>query len=109
MDFAWSGTVEIKNQRGQTVVEYILLLSVAVSLVTPFYKSATFQKYFGDNGEIGRVYKVEAEWGYRHASMTGRGTTPEGNSPKATAQDHASYYNASKTQTHFFGPSDPYQ
>jgi hypothetical protein len=101
--------MEIKNQQGQTVVEYILLLSVAVSLVTTFYNSATFQKYFGTQGQLGKVYKVEAEWGYRHASMTGRGSTPEGNSTKSSAIQHASYYNTVDPQTHFFGPSDPYQ
>lgn len=101
--------MEIRNQQGQTVVEYILLLAVAVSIVTTFYNSATFQKYFGTNGQLGKVYKVESEWGYRHASMTGRGTTPEGNGLRPTIIDHASYYNQSKSQTHFFGPSDPYQ
>jgi hypothetical protein len=99
--------MDVKNQRGQTVVEYILLLAVAMSLIITFYRSATFQRFFGTQGELGRLYKLEAEWGYRHASMTGRAT--ETNEPKASAEEHASYYNEDKSMTHFFGANDPYQ
>lgn len=49
---------------------------------------------------------MESEWGYRHASMSGK--TQEDNQPKPTAEGHASYYNSAKSQTHFFGPSDAY-
>jgi hypothetical protein len=101
--------MEIKNQKGQTVVEYILLLSVSVSLVTTFYNSDTFRSYFGNDGKIGKIYKVEAEWGYRHATMTGRGSTPEGNGLRPNIMQHASYYNSVDPQTHFFGPSDTYK
>ncbi|MBA2406356.1 MAG: hypothetical protein H0V66_16380 [Bdellovibrionales bacterium] len=99
----------IKNQRGQTVVEYILLLSVAMSLVVTFYRSATFQRFFGSQGELGRAYKVDSEWGYRYASMSDIDrTTAEPNTPKPSAEEHASYYNKAKSQSHFFGPSDAY-
>ncbi len=97
----------VKNQQGQTVVEYILLLAVAMSLIVTFYRSATFQRFFGTQGELGRLYKLDSEWGYRHASMTGRAT--ELNEPKASAEQHASYYNEAKGKSHFFGASDPYQ
>lgn len=96
----------IRNQKGQTVVEYILLLAVAMSLVLTFYKSATFQRFFGDQGELGQIYKQETEWGYRHAHINGRYT--EKNEPKASAEEHSSYYNSNVSQTRFFGPSDPY-
>lgn len=93
------------NQTGQTVVEYILLLSVAMSLVVTFYKSDTFQKLFGQQGSVGKLYKLEGEWGYRHAFLKGR--KPETNVPYTSAEDHPSYYSGS--DTHFFGPSDPYE
>jgi hypothetical protein len=99
--------VEVNNQKGQTVVEYILLLAVAMSLIVTFYRSATFQRFFGTQGELGRLYKLDAEWGYRHASMTGRAS--ETNEPKGSAEEHASYFNAGASTTHFFGPSDPYK
>ncbi len=102
--------MDVKNQQGQTVVEYILLLAVSMSLVVTFYRSETFQRFFGTQGELGRIYKQDGEWGYRHASMTGKLLAPdEPNEPKTSAEDHASYYNKSKSVTHFFGANDPYQ
>ena len=88
------------------MVEYILLLAVAMSLVLTFYKSSAFQRFFGEQGELGQMYKAESEWGYRHGLMSGR--EPEDNQPKASAADHASYYNKQLSQTRFFGPSDNY-
>lgn len=96
----------INNQRGQTVVEYILLLAVAMSLIVTFYRSATFQRLFGDQGELGQLYKQEAEWGYRHAHISGRKPGPS--LPIESAEDHSSYYNAEKSQTRFFGPNANY-
>ncbi len=99
--------MDLKSQRGQTVVEYILLLSVAMSLVVTFYRSATFQKLFGDQGEVGKLYKLEAEWGYRHAHPNRRKMEP--NEPKTSALYHASYFNTEEGKTHFFGPNDSYK
>ncbi len=100
--------MDIKNQRGQTVVEYILLLSVAVSLVVTFYNSETFKRLFGDQGSVGVAYKSEAEWGYRHGYIMGRasGSMPD---TYGSAEEHPSYWNGTVNETHFFGPSDPYQ
>ncbi len=99
--------MELERQRGQTVVEYILLLAVSVSLVITFYKSATFKSLFGDQGAIGQTYKMESEWGYRHAFIAGpkSGAT---SGPYTSAHDHPSYYNPSEGTTRFFGPNDPY-
>lgn len=87
-------------------MEYILLLAVAMSLVVTFYRSATFQRFFGEQGELGQMYKQESEWGYRHGHLNGRYT--EDNSPKNSAEEHSSYYNGNLSQTRFFGPSDNY-
>ena len=102
-----SSALALKNQQGQTVVEYILLLAVSVSLVMTFYRSSTFKKLFGEQGVVGQVYKRETEWGYRHAYLLG---SKEGaNSlPYTSAREHPSYFNQSEGQTRFFGPSDPY-
>lgn len=100
--------MEIKNQRGQTVVEYILLLAVSMSLVITFYRSATFKKLFGNDGTVGKLYKWEAEWGYRHAYTFGR-KQGELNVPYTSASDHPSYVNKDKSQSRFFGPNDTYK
>lgn len=99
--------MEIKNQKGQTVVEYILLLAVAVSLVVTFYRSETFRKFFGTQGQLGKMYKKDSEFGFRHAHL--KPSTDETNTPKNSAEQHASYWNQEKRETHFFGPKAGYQ
>src|SRR4051812_33756219 len=68
-----SSVLEIKKQTGQTTVEYILLLSVVVSLFFTLYNSATLRKFLGEKGIIGRTVKENNQFGYRHAFMRGRG------------------------------------
>ena len=88
-------------------MEYILLLAVAMSLVITFYRSATFQKFFGEQGELGKAYKSQAEWGYRHG-LPKRDKADEGNAPIDSAENHSSYYNQAASETRFFGPKDSY-
>lgn len=103
----WERSLEIKKEAGQTVVEYILLLVVSVSLVMTFYKSATFQSLFGENGSVGVAMKEQTEWGYRHAYIRGVRPAPT-SAPYPTASSHPSYYNQSLSTSRFFGPFDPY-
>jgi len=98
----------IKNQQGQSVVEYILLFIVSASLIVTFYRSATFKRLFGDQGQFGQLYKQEAEWGYRHAFLKGR-IQGETSDPYPGAESHPSYFNANSGDTRFFGPNDPYK
>lgn len=97
----------LKNERGQTLVEYILLFAVALSLIVTFYNSEFFKRLFGEQGTLGTGVKRQAEFGYRHAHLVG--SQDESNQPFASAIDHSSYYNSEKSQSRFFGPSDPYQ
>lgn len=101
----------VKNQRGQTVVEYILLFSVAISLVLTFYKSQAFRRIFGEQGLLGTQIKKQNEFSYRHAySSSGPGRYR----PNDVARDnkdggtHPSYYDDQKSGTRFFGPKSAY-
>ena len=67
MDFFRVFNMEITNNKGQTLVEYILLLVVAVSLVMTVYNSQAFKRIFGEQGEIGNKMKTQNEFSYRHA------------------------------------------
>ncbi len=96
----------IKRESGQTVVEYILLLAVAISLVMTFYNSAAYNRLFGAQGSLGMSLKEESEFGYRHAFLLGR--TPA-MLPPYVGPLHPSYYDDKNNSTRFFGPRDPYQ
>lgn len=98
---------KLLSQHGQTVVEYILLLSVSVALVMTFYRSAAFKKLFGENGEVGKLVKSQGEFSYRHAYSRNRPAAdiPQNNKDGAS---HPSYADINQGGTRFFGPRDAY-
>lgn len=104
--------MEVTNQRGQTVVEYILLLVVAISLVLTFYNSEAFRRLFGDQGTVGMRIKRESEFSYRHAYGVDYSTQAIPNDVNVGSRDitqHPSYWDPKNGGTRFFGPKDPYQ
>lgn len=105
MDPFWTKLQILKSERGQTSVEYILLLAVAVSLTLTFYRSQTYQRIFGPNGELGTQLKVENEFGYRHAYLRNRPPS-DVEKPTNNASDHPSYSDGGRTR--FFGPKNVY-
>lgn len=101
----------LKSQKGQTVVEYILLLVVAVSLVLTFYNSETFKRLFGEQGRIGQQIKSQNEFAYRHAfSSSGeQRIRPADVSPdNKDGSQHPSYADVTNGGTRFFGPKESY-
>jgi Flp pilus assembly pilin Flp len=92
------------NQKGQTMVEYMLLLTVAISLVVTFYNSQAFQNLFGNSGSIGLKMKTETELAYRHAYFDA--LTPP---PPYQGSNHPSYYDDKSGESRFFGPKEPYE
>lgn len=103
--------MELKNQKGQTMVEYILLLAVAVSIFLTFYRSETFRRLFGEQGEIGKKMKAQNEFSYRHAFYaTGPSRERVDDIPRDNVDivQHPSYKEPGSGDTRFFGPRDPY-
>jgi hypothetical protein len=100
--------MDVKDQKGQTVVEYILLLAVALSLIVTFYRSNFFQRMFGDQGRVGKLYKSQSEFEYRHAFPWKSSMTTTFDKYPGASQ-HPSYFPDRDGESHFFGPSDPYQ
>ena len=97
--------MEIKSQSGQTMVEYMLLLAVALSLVITFYNSEAFKRLFGNQGSLGKTIKDESEFAYRHAYMRNKtGDVPREN---RNGSVHPSYTNPSGG-SRFFSAKDPY-
>ncbi len=56
----------LKNENGQSMVEYILLVAVIVSLISVVVNSDAFQGTFGEDGKFSKTYKAELEYSYRH-------------------------------------------
>lgn len=89
------------NNRGQTVVEYILLLAVVVFVSMAIFRSSYMQDFFGEDGAFATAYRTELEYSYRFA-IGGRG----GINVQFSSPNHPSYKNAG--QTRFFGPKNGY-
>lgn len=101
----------IKSEKGQTLVEYILLLSVAVSLTLTLYRSNAFQKLFGSKGSLGVRIKSQNEFAYRHAfSSTGPGRVRPADVSRTNKDGsiHPSYADTESGGTRFFGPKEAY-
>jgi hypothetical protein len=104
MDSFRDSPVAVKQQKGQTLVEYMLLLSVVAMIVLTFYKSKLFQKYFGNRGLIGQTIKTRSEFAYRHGFMGTEDTFPKGSRDGANHPTYADPQGGSR----FFGPKEKY-
>lgn len=101
----------INQEKGQTLVEYILLLAVAVSLCLTLYRSEAFRRIFGDQGRLGQQIKTQTEFSYRHAfSSTGPSRTrpPDVSRTNKDGGIHPSYADTLDGGTRFFGPRSGY-
>lgn len=96
----------LRSEKGQTLVEYVLLLAVAVSIVVTFYNSDFFQNLFGQGGSVAKSVKSANEWGYRQGFYTPR--SDDATVIHSSVESHPSYYNQSKNKSRFFGPAEPY-
>lgn len=92
----------LKDQSGQSAVEYLMLMAVAIFLVTTIIRSDYFQEFFGEEGQFATSFRQEVEFGYRNA-LNGREFFTE---PNYQQLKHPSY--ESGGQSRFFGATDPY-
>ena len=105
MDPLRDGPVAVKRrQKGQTMVEYMLLLSVVAGILLAFYKSNLFRKYFGREGSAGQTIKSRTEFAYRHGYMGSVDTFPKGGRDGSTHPTYADPSGGSR----FFGPKTKY-
>jgi Flp pilus assembly pilin Flp len=104
MDAGWmehKKNTFLNNQKGQSAVEYILLIAVIAALINTVFTSDAFKRIFGDEGTFAKVYKQELEYSYRHA-LRGKKefVIPDYKEP------HDSYFDGSATR--FFSAKEPY-
>ncbi len=95
---------KLKNNKGQSVVEYVLMLLVAVTLSATIFNSTYFQEIFQGENNVFVGFKNMMEYSYRHARS---GKTMD-NPNYSSTYKHPSYFNSSSGTTRFFGPVTSY-
>ena len=99
----------LRNSKGQSVVEYILLLAVISSLTFALYNSRNFKEFIkGDVGFFDAIRK-RMEYSYRY----GRELDADVDYDQAMSFDygsnkHDTYYNAKENSSRFFAGQDVY-
>lgn len=94
----------LRDESGQSVVEYILLLAVVSSLAGVLFKTDFWQSYFGPDGKFDSIFRAKIEYSYRH-SLGGNkfyGEAP----PNYGSKNHDSYYSGQSTR--FYRPNEAY-
>jgi uncharacterized protein (UPF0333 family) len=92
--------VILSQNKGQSTVEYVLLLGVVLMIVIGIFRSDAFNRIFGENSAVFEEYRKIMEHNYRHAFF-GSSATPRTNSARKQTT-HESYITGS--ETHFFSP-----
>lgn len=88
------------GQKGQSAIEYILLLGVIFALGIGIIRSAYFEDFIGQDSRIFAKLERSIEFTYRHALFGESGD-------RADPNRHESYYNNQKNETRFFTSYDP--
>ena len=92
----------LRNSDGQSVVEYILLLLVIVSLSLTIYNNPRFREFLGPNSEFFTAVKDNVQYSYRHGLQGFQDNT------SYNGTNHPTYFNDDQGQTRFFIPRERY-
>ena len=90
------------NNRGQAVVEYLLLLMVVVVLANTFFRSSAFTDNLGQNSSFFLTLKDELEFSYRFGSEYNN-SSAYGKVVPAASVGHHSYFQ-DNNESRFFAP-----
>lgn len=91
-----------KNNKGQTLVEYLLLMAVITSVMVAFFKLDIVQNTIGKDGDLMKAFIQQMRYSYRHA-LPGK-SAPGGLNYNSI--NHDSYYKSGSSR--FFAPNDTY-
>ena len=102
----------LRTDRGQSTVEYILLLVTVMFLVGLVMKSPLFADLLGDDSNFFRVLKNRMEYSYRYAHEPTGGVDPSGSGrddgPLSDPKSHTSYAADDDNSSRFAGNTSPY-
>jgi len=99
----------LRNAKGQSAVEYILLLAVLSSIGYSFYNTRRFKDFVGGRTGFFVALKKGMEYSYRY----GRDLNVDVDYDAAMSFDyntnkHDTYYNLKESQSRFFTGVEPY-
>jgi hypothetical protein len=98
--------LDLKNKKGQSMLEYILLMAVMTTIGMTLFKSKVFTDFMGPNSVFFDELRSRYAFTYRYGSPpTGNEDPTEGNS---YSNKHEAYFNGSTNETRFFTPVDTY-
>lgn len=89
------------NQKGQSTVEYILLLVVVVSIATALMNSETFKKFVGKDSALMKKLVGQMAYSYRHGRQGDNDTSNY-------SLNHETFYNSTEGKSRFFTPQTSY-
>ena len=92
---------KVLGQRGQTTIEYVLLLAVIIGLASMVFKSRLFQDIFGRDSNFVAALIVQMEYAYRHGRMGEQDNN-------RNYQQHPTFYNRDEGKSRFFAPAEAY-
>jgi hypothetical protein len=63
----------LNNSRGQSTVEYVLLLAVVLSMFYSVFRSRTFQEFFGEDSSFFNAIAQKMRLDYRYGTNVSAG------------------------------------
>lgn len=113
MDVVWMAKLQssnfLGNSKGQSAVEYILLLAVIASISFAFYRNKNFKEFMkGDKG-LFVALRHSMEYSYRYGRELGPNVDYDNAmSFKYQTNKHDTYYNPEENRSRFFSGLAPY-
>ncbi len=99
----------LTNKRGQTVVEYILLLAVISSLSYAFYNNKRFKNFLAGKDGMFFMMKKGISYSYRYGIEYNPEVPFESKMEyEYGSNGHDTYFNAKDNKSHFFSGADVY-
>lgn len=99
----------LKNKKGQSIVEYILLLGVLSSIAFSVYNNKRFKDFVGGKQGFFVSLRKGMEYSYRYGRQLDKTVDyDQAMNFQYGSNQHAGYFNSELNQTRFFTGTTPY-
>lgn len=98
----------LKNKKGQSIVEYILLLAVLSSLGYSFYNNAMFKEFVKGESGLFKTIRQGMEYSYRYGREFRGVDYADAMSFDYKSNKHPTYFNDEENRSRFFGGTTAY-